>query len=246
MARITRSSITFIIPGFGSKGEAGSARLEARATEQLSRMGIRDTDVAVWPWSDRQPILAAGAGGGTGALLGKALKLGPWGLLAVAGIGALVGVAKSYAGARRDTVPRAEDFAQELLRVLSRNQGVNVIALSLGTEVALDALELLAGQGMHLDGAVFLLGGTAERSERWSRAVRVPLRGVFNIHNPADGVLRAERTVRAGEAIGLTPLGLCGVRDLRTAHGHYDQLDHLAEIVLGFEGRTSAPGYEGL
>lgn len=218
--------VTYVIPGFGARSEQSAARLKRRLAAQLAQPG----DINVWLWSERRPGLATAGGATGGAALAKLLGVGGWGAAGIAALGALAGVGKSYAGARSDVDDAVAALADEFIAT-ARTRQVNVIALSLGTEVALRVLDRLAVRNVSIGGFLLLIGGTAERSDRWSRAVRVPCMGVGNIYNPADGPLLADKTARGADTVGHGPLQLPGVQNFKTRYGHFEQIDHLAEIL---------------
>ena len=53
---------------------------------------------------------------------------------------------------------------------------------------------------------------------------------LLNVHNPDDVVLRLDHVLRGTATIGLVPLA--GARNVQTAFGHGQQIEHLVEILL--------------
>lgn len=232
-------SLCIFVPGFLRQSETRGKSLATRFQAQLQRLGIPAEAAQVYRWSDHSPGLATMLGAGVGRLVAGAVATGGTALVAAAA-GSAFGALRSYDSAVKRVEPAAASLARHIVEQMGLYRTIHLGAGSLGTEVLLRALRIVGREGYDVRGAAILLGGTASRRTDWGDGILAMRDGVVNVYNPSDGALFLNGLVRTRDVVGRAPLNDIGVENVRTALGHLEQLDGLADLLgdlTGADGR---------
>lgn len=205
--------------------------IAADLSREFEQLGFRVRRVEHFEWSSGKPGWAAAAGAGVGLFLGGVLGLTVRGVLALGALGAAGGTAASYETAKCKVDSAARQLASLVEERVLRGDTVHLVGHSLGTEIVLGALQLLASRGLRVDGLVALHAGTAPAREDYSLAATAAARGILNVYNPLDVALLAEGTLSLRSSIGRKPMRGRRIANFRTTFGHGDQGRNLGQIL---------------
>jgi len=223
--------LTFHVHGVMPPGLERRAQLERRIRLQMEQLGFGAGKVRTFEWRSGSPLGSAIAAGGLALLGGGLLGLGARAVWALASAGALGGAAVSYRAARLEMRAAAWGLTRALIRAGEQHERVHVVAHSLGTDLALRALEQLAARGRTLPGVVICTAGTARADRDYGLAARAAEQGIFNVHNPLDAALLAEFPVRWSAVVGRNGMRGAGVTNVETNRGHATQVGNFARVL---------------
>lgn len=225
------TTLTIYVHGVEGPGAARRARTEKRLAHQMHALGYGTGGVRTFRWSSGSPTGGALALGGLALLGGGLLGLGARAVWGLAAAGAAGGAGLAYRTGRSQARALAPTLAHTLQEAARRHERVNLVAHSLGTEVALRALERLARDGAPLPGVAICAAGTARAERDYSHAARGAREGILNVHNPLDLALLVELPLRFAPSIGRHGMRGHGVVNVRTSLGHASQVAGLRQVL---------------
>ena len=224
-------ALTLYVHGAMPPGERERIRLESSLGADMRALGHRSDRVTTYAWRSGHPGGAALAVGGLALLGGGLLGIGARAAWLAATAGAAGGAAATYRAARFGIESAARGLAAALHGYARQYEQIHVVAHSLGTDVAIRALQYRAEAGHRLPGTLITLGGTARADRDHGHLPGIASGGVVNVYNPADLALWLELPVRLAPVIGRSGMRGAGIENIRTDRGHHDQVAHLAELL---------------